>query len=72
MPSSLLSVCLVALLATGCVDGTTPDCSYVDSGCFVGPDTGAADTGADTGSQADASDASSDVSPVDGADAAGD
>jgi hypothetical protein len=57
---------VVALLTSAtlaCVDGTTPDCSYVDSGCFVG---------ADTGSQADASDASSDVSPVDGADAATD
>jgi hypothetical protein len=51
------------LLASGsigaCVDGTTPDCSYVDSGCY--PTEASSPT--DGSSQSDVSDASSDVSP---------
>lgn len=54
-----MRVLLLALLATtGCVDGKTPDCSSVDSGCF--PEDAA--TGA-----TDAGDASDSNAPTDAA-----
>ena len=66
-------LCLLAASSLGaCVDGKTPDCTSVDSGCFPG-DTGSpvVDSGSDVSSDAspsDASDASTDVvvdAPVD-------
>ena len=51
----LAGAAVLAAAATGCVDGTTPNCLTPDSGCY--PVDAAADSG-----QADASDASSDVS----------
>jgi hypothetical protein len=50
---------LCALWLIGCVDGTTPKCTDVDSGCFP--------TDAPASSQGDAADASSDVGSNDGA-----
>lgn len=51
----LAGVAVLSAAATGCVDGTTPNCSTPDSGCY--PVDAAGESG-----QADASDASSDVS----------
>ncbi len=55
--------CVAAVIAgaalTACVDGTTPDCSTIDSGCYPGdaavlPDT-SGDAPADVNKDADAS-----------------
>lgn len=46
---------LLLTLATACVDGTTPNCTAVDSGCYP----------TDASSQPDVGDASSDVSLAD-------
>ncbi len=49
------------LLASACVDGTTPDCSTIDSGCYpsdssILPDVGdAGDASTDAQTDADAS-----------------
>jgi hypothetical protein len=50
-------LCAATMMA--CVDGKTPDCTSVDSGCFP-EDTGTppADSGTDAASTSDATDAS--------------
>jgi hypothetical protein len=48
-----------ALVMVGCVDGATPDCTAIDSGCYpVETDSGPSDSG-----QSDVTDASSDGTP---------
>jgi hypothetical protein len=61
--SLMVAMLVVGALVTGCVDGTTPDCSdagsncgpdftsYPDSGDGPPVDTGVQETGADTGAQ---------------------
>jgi hypothetical protein len=58
---------LLACVAVACVNGTTPDCTSVDSGCF--PFQNDSGPPSDSG-QSDASDASSEGSPEASDDAA--
>ena len=58
MKAAAFFLCVLTLAGTACVDGKTPDCTTVDSGCFP-EDTGSPPVESGSPDATDAGDASS-------------